>query len=58
MEKLYSTVPIAGRFTIKSSRQIIQGEHEDKRGFTTLYNRAKPAVKVNGTNKQQTFLAN
>jgi hypothetical protein len=58
MERLYETVPIGGRFSIKSSRQIIKGEHEDKRGFTTLYDSAKLAVKANGTNKQQVFLAN
>jgi hypothetical protein len=58
MERLYKTVPISGRFTIKSSRQILKGEHEDKRGFTTLYDSAKPVVKANGTTKQHTLLAN
>jgi len=59
MERLYKTVPISGRFTIKSSCQIEKGEYEDKRGFTTLYDSVKPSVtRTNGTHKQQTLLAN
>ena len=58
MERLYKTVPIAGRFTIKSSRQIIKGDHDDKRGFTTHYDSGKPPVTVNGTNKQTQVMTN
>ena len=54
--KMVGALPITGRVTVKSPRQIESGESEDNRGFTTHYeskaSEEQPIRgKVNGSNK-------